>query len=129
MQTILILEDEYVRVQRFMDALKDFNFLIIVTKKAKEACELFEKCKPEFVFLDHDLDDSFDDPKHRNTGMAVAKFIAKSEHKPKYVLIHTMNVPASERMEKELLDKKINLDAIPFCCISFENLGIFLNTF
>lgn len=62
----------------------------------------------DLVCLDHDLDDDFDKAGHHNTGYTVAQYIhnqfVMSDYvlKIEHIIVHSLNVPAAERMVRLL---------------------------
>ncbi len=115
---ILILEDDENRVKKFKQ-----NFIgceLFITHLTKQAIEWIGKEEFDYIFLDHDLEEShyltWQDPSisHENTGLDVAKFLGENPelNQKAVVFIHSLNPCGSENMSKACSDR--NPHKIPF---------------
>ena len=105
---VLVLDDSPERLDAFAEILEGCRFRLVSTSKAARIALLDEE-PFDLVCLDHDLGE-FGAVRPGN-GMEVAQFIARDmrDKIPRWVLIHSSNVPAAERMESELYDARISV--------------------
>lgn len=94
---ILILEDSGERIFKFKEKLIGHD--VTFTKIPKEAIELLKNNTYDYIMLDHDMGETFEQP-GEDTGYAVARWLSENPEKaPRHILIHTMNnVGASAMM-------------------------------
>lgn len=94
---ILILEDSGERIFSFKKRLIGHD--VIFTKDTKECIRLLRDQDWDYLFLDHDMGTTFDQP-GEGTGYEVAKWVAEHPNRcPRRILLHTMNnVGASAMM-------------------------------
>ena len=122
-------EEEIMSLVLFMDDMKTrhFEFQRYLPKdvvchwafSAEEAKNLLDQNDYDQVFLDHDLceDDimiAVGAPSKVPTGMTVVDYIVSSTKRPKEVIVHTCNGPASDEMVKRLKDAKVVVHQLPF---------------
>jgi hypothetical protein len=95
---ILILEDDFDRMDSFRDNLKDHKVVIVHT--AQECIDMLKDHEWDMLFLDHDLGgEQMVDSEEENTGATVAKFLSRNlKYKPPTVIIHSMNPPGAQYM-------------------------------
>lgn len=109
---ILILEDNTERIFQFKKKLIGHD--VTFTKDTKECIELLKNNLYNYIMLDHDLGDVFEQPGEEN-GYEVAKWIADNPTKaPIHILIHTANNIGASAMMKVLGDVGIRATYIPF---------------
>lgn len=98
---ILILEDDENRVQKFKQ-----NFIgceLFITHLPSQANEWLEKEEFDFIFLDHDLEDSHyivDCVSNETTGLCTAEFLGNNMNlsKKATVVVHSLNPNGRTRM-------------------------------
>ena len=113
---ILILEDDENRVATFVKHLPIWLDVTYVTT-AEAAIEHLSTEEFSVVFLDHDLGgEVYVDPSNPNTGSGVVRWMlenVETVHDPD-IIIHSMNTPAAQPMEKDLTDEYEFVWRIPF---------------
>jgi CheY-like chemotaxis protein len=101
---ILILEDDQIRIDWFFEYFAGEN--ISVTSKPETAIQLLNTIEFDRIYLDHDLLEwhYFEDATcDKTTGLAVAKFLAKSgNQKNARIFIHSLNINGANRMKDAL---------------------------
>ena len=111
---IFILEDDPRRMVYFRKEFENYGHSITWKETADEAIEHLKNHYDEYsnIFLDHDLGGQvYVDSNEHNTGHTVAKWIAENTNGPyDHIVIHSMNIPAAERMRMLLEDS----NAVPF---------------
>jgi CheY-like chemotaxis protein len=101
MARILILEDDLERRSVFAGYLSEHDTVPVTL--ASTAIELLEKEEWDWLFLDHDLGDTWRADEGHNTGYAVAKWLEEHpERKPRHIILHSMNPIGRERMQQAL---------------------------
>jgi CheY-like chemotaxis protein len=105
---VLVLDDSPERLEAFSKILKGCQARLVSTSEAARVA-LIEDEPFDLVCLDHDLGE-FGAVRPGN-GMEVAQFIARNmrDKIPRWVLIHSSNVPAAERMVYELDKSRISV--------------------
>jgi CheY-like chemotaxis protein len=98
---VLVLDDNHERLEAFAEALQGCQATCVSTSKAAQIA-LIEEEPFDLVCLDHDLGEF--ESVSPGDGMEVAQFIARHmrDKIPRWVLVHSCNVPAADRMEREL---------------------------
>lgn len=99
---ILFLDDDEIRISKFLKETIDFYRVAVRT--AKEAIEQLQKEPFDIVSLDHDLGGKVYTPSDENSGYEVAKYITTMETFPELIIIHTMNSVAGPKMYQLLKD-------------------------
>ena len=110
---ILILEDDPERIRCFKRWFSRHNLTVV--NHAQDAIDNLRTKEFSLVFLDHDLDGRVFVPSDEpNTGFQVAvRFGEFSRNFGTNVIIHSMNGPAAQRMERVIsMNAIVNL--IPF---------------
>jgi hypothetical protein len=100
MKTALVLEDDQKRVINFK---RRFVGLIMAdfVETVDDALKLLKESTFDFLFLDHDLGgEAFVDPRRRDTGSEVARWISKNPLPNTQVFIHSLNHLVVEDMAK-----------------------------
>ena len=108
MPRVLVLDDDDARHTVFSQILSGCEVLHVHT--AWEACRALQQSAPfDLACLDHDLGEF--GAIRPGDGMEVAQFIARDmrDKIPRWVLVHSCNVPAADRMERELEDGGIRV--------------------
>jgi len=117
MLKILILEDDINRIRTFAAKLSPDRFDVVFVTTARGATDHLEALDFDVVFLDHDLGgDVYVDPSNENTGSGVVRWILQnmeSVGQPTFV-IHSLNTPAAEAMERDLGSPFEHVYRIPF---------------
>jgi CheY-like chemotaxis protein len=105
---VLVLDDNPERLESFAEALKGCQVSRVSTSKAARMA-LIDEEPFDLVCLDHDLGEF--GAVSPGDGMEVAQFIARDmrDKIPCWVLVHSCNVPAADRMERELEDGGIRV--------------------
>lgn len=103
---ILILEDSFIRIEKFMEKLQ--RHVLKITDKPKELIDWLKNDGPwDYIFLDYDLGTE-------ETGYEIAKYISRCpEVCPKKVLIHSTNPVGTARMIDTLKNVGIKAAHIP----------------
>lgn len=105
-ETILVLDDMQVRIDRFKHQL-DREHDVVYAMNADEAIEALKEKTFTLALLDHDLGQGC------VTGMEVAKFICTLEKKPR-VIIHSHNPVGSHEMFLLLREHGVDVGCRPF---------------
>ena len=94
---VLVLDDSPDRRDAFASALAGCQVRLVSTSKAARIA-LIDEEPFDLVCLDHDLGER--GVVHLGDGMEVAQFIAQDmrDKIPRWVLVHSSNIPAAERM-------------------------------
>ena len=105
---VLVLDDSPERLEAFAEVLKGCRVKLVSTSKAARIALLDEESF-DLVCLDHDLGEF--GAIRPGDGMEVAQFIARDmrDKIPRWVLVHSSNVPAAERMVYELDKSRISV--------------------
>ena len=105
---VLVLDDSPERREAFAEALEGCQVRLVATSKAARIA-LIDEDSFDLVCLDHDLGEF--GAVRPGDGMEVAQFIARDmrDNIPSWVLVHSCNVPAADRMERELEDGGIRV--------------------
>jgi len=100
---VLVLDDSFERRKAFAEALERCQVKFVATSKEARIA-LIDEDLFDLVCLDHDLGES----KAAGSGLEVAEFIARDmrDKIPRWVLVHSSNVPAADRMSHELEDAR-----------------------
>ena len=100
---VLVLDDNHERLEAFAESLKGCQATCVSTSKAARMA-LIDEEPFDLVCLDHDLGEF--GAVRPGDGMEVTQFIARDmrDKIPRWVLVHSCNVPAADRMERELED-------------------------
>lgn len=103
---VLVLDDNRERLEAFSETLEGCQVKLVSTSKAARIA-LIDEDPFDLVCLDHDLGEF--GAVRPGDGMEVAQFIARDmrDKIPRWVLVHSCNVPAADRMELELEDGRI----------------------
>lgn len=109
---ILILEDSEERTDLFK---KEFEGLgeLIITDNPKEALKKFYEEKPEFIFLDHDLN------KFEGTEFTKELREDRFDRTNHFFIIHSNNPLGANRMKDQLRDIGCSSNILPF---SIQNI-------
>lgn len=106
---ILILEDSEDRIELFKRNFEGAQ--LIFTDKPIEAIGELKKGEFFAIFLDHDLGGNVHAASDENSGYAVAKWLEENpKHKPKYIVLHSLNPAGVANMQKALPEAKV----VPF---------------
>ena len=102
---VLVLDASQERREAFAEALEGCQARFVVTSKAAKIA-LIDEDPFDLVCLDHDLGE-FGVVRPGN-GLEVAEFITRDmrDKIPRWVLVHSANVPAADRMVHELADAR-----------------------
>jgi len=101
---ILILEDDQRRIDAFNEKIGE-RCIVEIVKTARLAIQCLTMQKYDVVFLDHDLGgETYVDPSNENTGSGVVRWMLKNVGfvEDPDIVIHSMNTPAAEAMERDL---------------------------
>ncbi len=94
----LLLEDNDLRTQMFVERFKEIGFEYVLTTTSSEAIEELKKRKFDIIFLDHDLGGEVYSTAE-DCGMRVAEYL--NENPPScHVIIHSLNIPAARQMQE-----------------------------
>jgi DNA-binding NarL/FixJ family response regulator len=108
---ILILEDRGERIFQFKKRLLSHD--LTFTDKPKEAIQLLQDSDWDYIFLDHDMKNVFEQP-GEGTGYEVAQWISEHpDRAPRHILIHTMNNVGAAAMMLVLGGARIRASYIP----------------
>jgi len=98
---ILILEDSPERQEKFARALRGHMMAFVDT--ARDAILFLQDDKFDTVFLDHDLGGQVMVESGDGTGYEVACWLEQHpEHRPKQIIIHSLNPSGAARMKQAL---------------------------
>jgi len=94
---ILFLEDSAERIKLAKPYF--IGHTVHYAETAEEAIKLLQANKFDIASLDHDLGGTVMSASDKNSGFAVAEFIAENvDFQPEYVIIHSMNPIGAEDM-------------------------------
>lgn len=104
---VLILEDDPNRIVIFKKNL--IGCFVVDTDMANSAIALLDTQDWDVLFLDHDLGNQvYVNPEEENTGSEVTRWLVKNpDKKPKLIILHSMNGPATVGMKSMLRDSVI----------------------
>lgn len=112
-KTILIVEDNNIRIEWFEKRLEGMKFVVCVTPQM--ALTVLKNHDFDIVFLDHDAVPVFipdDHPDHKLlTFFRVAQLLKRIDYKG-VVVIHSQNPVGAKRMQRELEDQEVYV--LPF---------------
>lgn len=107
---VLILEDDYKRVDKFKKKL--IGHELWITHLPHQANLWLEEQEFDFVFLDHDLaDEHYQNMQNpslcEDTGLVTAEFLGNNLHlsRDAQVVVHSLNPYGSERMMSALKER------------------------
>lgn len=107
-KTILIVEDNEIRIEWFKKRLEGAKFVICMTPQ--KALNVLGVHSFDIVFLDHDAVPVFVPDDHRDndqlTFFRVAKLLKRVEYKG-IVIIHSQNPVGAKRMQQELSEQQV----------------------
>ena len=110
---VFILEDNKDRIRFFNEKLALHD--LFITDNVEIFIEKLKTTKPDFLFLDHDLDGKcFVNSNEPNTGSALARYIYNSDAIYDNIVIHSMNTYGAEYMASLLKGKTKHLIVMPF---------------
>ena len=103
---VLVLDDSPERREAFAEALEGCQVRLVATSKAARIA-LIDEDSFDLVCLDHDLGESKE--VQPGNGLEVAEFITRDmrDKIPRWVLVHSSNIPAADRMVHELADARV----------------------
>jgi CheY-like chemotaxis protein len=111
MDHVLFLDDSIERTKQF----RSLNPSATCVETAAEAIDLLSKSVWDGVFLDHDLGgEAYVDSELPNTGMEVVRWIVANKPFISWIVIHTLNSDAGNRMEGALRDAGYTVIRRPF---------------
>lgn len=101
---ILFLDDSLERTKTFTSRIPYCETFL----NASSIIGKFKNCKDEFdiVFLDHDLEGTFQNSREENCGMEVVRHICKHRPLIKNIIVHSLNYPAAQEMVRKLQDSR-----------------------
>lgn len=113
---ILVLDDDPVRLKWFKSKFKDQDIHLAENSTVFDVkCGLYAGTGWDTIFLDHDLQEFHHDPyKFEVTGYDVAQAIIDSAVKVNKIVVHTINLPAGNRMVALLSEAGYSVEAIPY---------------
>lgn len=110
---VYILEDNIERILFFRKKLEKHD--LYITDSVEDFIHKLEEGKPDFAFLDHDLDGrvfvSIHEP---NTGSALARYISGTDLKIDTIVIHSHNQDGARYMADILKSHTDDLIVMPF---------------
>jgi CheY-like chemotaxis protein len=113
---VLVLEDDPNRIRTFRFKF-DPSFEVMYVTTAQGGIDLLGIHQFDAIFLDHDLGgEQFVDTENTNTGSEVVRWLrVHGTRNDPYLVIHSLNFPASKNMHADLLSAGFNfVYRIPF---------------
>jgi CheY-like chemotaxis protein len=120
--SILILEDDPVRIKKFKSAFIGVHTVFF--HDAKDAITYLHQTTPRVILLDYDLDSDPLRSEDPGCGQDVAFYISENalRFKKSTVVIHSLNRDGAKLMGNTLAEVKIHADSVPFLWRNEEQL-------
>ena len=127
-KSIIFLDDDPARQKKCRKAIPSAEIVATAHECIKQIKKMIKnEGKIDLLFLDHDLGGQvFVSSSREDCGFEVVRWICENKPEIKAIVLHSMNVPAAENMEKALRREGYITERTPFCMIDFKHLSDFV---